>query len=762
MAELFYMQKLLGVDKKNPFFTLSRNPKEPEKIYVFFGTALLEVIKEDRNNPEFKMLIARLYNAGLKVKTLTETFKIERTTMKRWGDALKSDDPEALIRIFAGLGHPRKLTKEILGFSRIRFFDIYKENKYSYSAEIRKEIKEVFNKDISGETLRPHFKKWKEEWKEKHKGVEASKESEVLTKEEDANEQQNKKDLELPSSSLCLPVDSKKECVPVIANTEDIANEQLKKSKTKQVLFFLQDAHGQYFCHHVGVLLFSMMITKLDKFLEDETLIVKQWISSILLGAINIEQTKLLDFNALEVFFGKVFRSLQVQRAQLLMLSVTDQYNKIFKYNASLVQADTCSDFYYDPHTKHYTGAKKIFKGWCSNIRFADKIMNMDFIHTSSGFPVYVFDTDNFHDLRERFFKVTVLLRELLGFSKDKAITFIFDRGIFKLETFQNIMNSEYVTYFITWEKGYKKNMWDVSKISGLFDLYKATNSSKSLKKYSFEYIDQLWERDNKIRQIIVRATNPRWRTIEVSILTNDLERSAEEIIELMFSRWIQENDFKYLDKHFGINEITSYKADHYKKLEKVIEDKDVKSGAYKALEKKRGKLSTRLGSLLVQKSKSVKTNAKRDQEICEVSAELKQVEIEMKNTQKEVSRLRTAIEEDFYKLDTSQKLLMDSIKILARNMFYLMLEPFKELYNNYRDDHVLFRNLTQSHGSIRIEGNVVEVSLFSTVVYQPKVYKIVETIIEEINETQPQMPDNSGRIIRFSIAGKKKFLPLQ
>ena len=28
-----------------------------------------------------------------------------------------------------------------------------------------------------------------------------------------------------------------------------------------------------------------------------------------------------------------------------------------------------------------------------------------------------------------------------------------------------------------------------------------------------------------------------------------------------MFSRWIQENVFKYLDKHFGINQITSYRT---------------------------------------------------------------------------------------------------------------------------------------------------------------------------------------------------------
>lgn len=61
-----------------------------------------------------------------------------------------------------------------MAFSEKRFTDIYKENRYSYSAEIRKEIKEVFNKDISSETLRLHFKKWKEKYIE----VESFKEEE--------------------------------------------------------------------------------------------------------------------------------------------------------------------------------------------------------------------------------------------------------------------------------------------------------------------------------------------------------------------------------------------------------------------------------------------------------------------------------------------------------------------------------------------------------------------------------------------------------
>ena len=45
-----------------------------------------------------------------------------------------------------------------------------------------------------------------------------------------------------------------------------------------------------------------------------------------------------------------------------------------------------------------------------------------------------------------------------------------------------------------------------------------------------------------------------------------------------MFNRWLQENDFKYLDKHFGINQITSYGVTGYEELRQQVEDRQVRS----------------------------------------------------------------------------------------------------------------------------------------------------------------------------------------
>ena len=56
------------------------------------------------------------------------------------------------------------------------------------------------------------------------------------------------------------------------------------------------------------------------------------------------------------------------------------------------------------------------------------------------------------------------------------------------------------------------------------------------------------------MRQLIVVATNPEGKAVEVAVLTDDPTRPAREALRLIFNRWLQENDFNYADKRFGIN----------------------------------------------------------------------------------------------------------------------------------------------------------------------------------------------------------------
>lgn len=753
------LQEILGVDKKNPHFTICKHPQHPSKLQVYFGAALLETVEDDREHPSFKLLLARLYNSGVKVKAITDAFAVPYSTLRRWGKALKSGDSEKLMQVLAGRQHPRKLTTEILSFAHQRFKVIYPGNNYTYSKQIREEIFGVFDVAISGELLRSHFTQWKQSVKVQSRveyegdpmglgehSVEPHETTESGTTE-DAGQDENVR--------LSGQVASQGPQTGTLAEKNHKQTVELLSEGSSNCHDFPtsnQRPDGYQFCHHAGILLFSAFLNRLDGQLDNGGEQIKQWLVMVLLGAVNIEQSKLLNWDALRRLIGDVTANLSQQRQDLGELAAAEVLKDLWRINGEYLGIDQCNDFYYDPHSKHYTGAHKILKGWCSRLRFAEKVLHMDFIHTAFGSPAYVWHDDNFHDLRQRFFWVIAAFRQQFDFTSQKSLTFIVDRGIYGMDVFNKVIDEEAEIYIVTWEKGYLGDLKEDRDWNGSFNLYKGKNSSKNLKQYHFEYLDEPWPRNKKLRRLIVRATNPKENTIEVSILSNHLKRPAEELIELMFSRWLQENDFKYMDVHFGINEITSYAIIPYKALEKAVNDKQIKSGDYKAAEKQRAGIKQKLKTRLLRKHRARKENPKRQQEIDELTQQLKVVEDKMTKTDKEVSRLASLIEADFYKLDTLKKSLMDGIKITARNLFYLLLQPFKDAYDNYRDDHVLFRHLTRSAGVMRETDNRVEVLFLPQANFPPKVAGIISDLLEQLNRRLISMPDQSGRVIRFGL----------
>ena len=99
------LQLIIGTDKRNPVFSIYKK-EETNQVYVFYGEALLEVVHNTKDNPELKLLIARLYKAKVKVKTLIEYFGYSYPTIRRWSEALKSGDMERLYVALSGQGAP--------------------------------------------------------------------------------------------------------------------------------------------------------------------------------------------------------------------------------------------------------------------------------------------------------------------------------------------------------------------------------------------------------------------------------------------------------------------------------------------------------------------------------------------------------------------------------------------------------------------------------------------------------------------------------
>ncbi|MHC1763090.1 MAG: putative transposase [Verrucomicrobiia bacterium] len=703
MSATYTGQLILGTDKRNPLFTVYvQEEDDQEQLHVYYGLELLEIVSADRNEPGFKMLVGRLHNAGVNLSVLQRTFSVDAKTIRRWGRALRSRDAEELVRVLEGRRAGRKFTPEIKAYVRTRWPDLLKEGLYGIGKRLRKEIKSVFGVKLCQETLRPLLA----ELKAQARARSAPRKAQPTTAEDLPQPGQN-----VPDNQSVSSQNREKPCD---CPSSDGAAEAPSPTAV------LEPMPQTAWCDHAGVLVLAPVLTAVAQVVEPAEPLFKQWLASLLIGALNIEQTKFLNWPDLSRLLGAVTRFPFPQRQGLERVATPANIQALARFNAEQVGADAQSQFYFDPHTKHYTGEQNVLEGWCPVIRWADKAMHSDFIHTVSGEPLYFETTDNFADLRQRFFEVVQHCREVMKWPQDRVLTFVVDRGIFGKEVFEKVL-ADPVLHLVTWEKGYVRQNWPPSGgISGSMVIERARNYAEDLRCYHLEYWDRTWPKDERLRQIVVQATNPQGRVIQVSILSEDAKTGATQIVRLMFNRWLQENDFKYLDKHFGINQITSYGVTGYEELRQEVEDRQVRSAERKALGKQQRQLQGKQSRLLLLQAKGEHEAAQRQQRIGDLekqadgketdrelarlrqaqsrwestrSARLQQIqtlskelaEVEAKAGQAQLteSRLERMIQEKMVRLDPEKKRLMDSLRVIARNAFYKAIQPFKKAYNN-------------------------------------------------------------------------------
>ena len=807
-------QLILGTDKRNPVFAVYEDGSG-ERLLVFYGFEIIEIVNNDPEDPACKLLLGRLYNAGVKLRALCESFAVAPKTVRRWGKALLQGDPVELIRVLEGRTARRKRTVAVEKFARLRWPELVAERSYGAVGRLQREIQSVFGVALSRSGLRSLIRELKAGSVLPAETAALEIPPLALSRPEPEGARASEKLAEAPPGRAMEKREMSVSC-SAEGSAEPVADPAANRGFNDHALvlppahtahstaFFPKDpSDAHYWCDHAGVLIFATALAAVCKVSATSQAILAQWMSALWLGAQNIEQTKFLNWEDLELILGGTVRFPTPQRQQLKGLAADPGViESLWRFNQENLGLAVGTDFYFDPHTKHYTGEQNVLQGWCPKIRFADKVMHSDFIHTAQGAPIYFETTDNFADLRQRFCGVIARARQALQWPPQRVLTFIVDRAIYGEEFFQKVIDDPHC-HLITWQKGFVAEAWDPQKVTGQTTLTRSRNSSADWRSYQFEYLDRVWEKNPKWRQIVVRATDDKGRTIQVAILTDDLERAAAEIIRLMFQRWLQENDFKYLDKHFGINQITSYRSIEYEKLKEQVEDREVKSAARQALDLSHKKATDQLKRHLLAEEQALQAHQRRAQKrqaldeqlaketsqdrpqpktlsrqvaalkaadqryenarverrksIAQDHQQLGEIQGQIEGTQAKESRLDAMIQSQMVRMDSQSKRLLDVLRITARNLFYRALQPFKKAYDNYRDDHDHFRNLTQSPGVLEVSREQIVIHLLPRTNYGGGLRKAVNQTLEQINATGLDHPCLPGRKLKFRLGQRSE-----
>jgi len=562
-----------------------------------------------------------------------------------------------------------------------------------------------------------------------------------------------------------------------------------------------------FISQHAGILLLA---PEFDEAFNHLPAILRQTAAQILTGCVNQEQGKLIDDNGLERIVGKVIRDLDRQRTLLDLLAEQGAEKLVYGGNIRLLNLRSADELilYCDTCHSEYTGCENILLAWSGRQKKTLKGIMMEFFHTVRGEPCMIGHYDNFYDGRQRFFLLRERLVERLH-PWTGHFVWIHDRGYWGYNFLRQITESGDI--FIQWEKNYKQDGWDEPyQQDGHFLITLQGNSSKDQRQQiKVAWREQKWDRFANGRRFIVRVKHTSGQSREVAIVTNHPTMPAEEVIRLMLSRFLQENDFSYLNRHVGIKELTARKFDRYQAIADQLQDRDMDSRVYKktkkqklaiqeklkqclfkldqlpavsfaTLEKQRIQLRQHADRLAEQLSRLTPTTvtdngkARLSRKVRElkkklnlnsdqrVVAEERQVEelrrdqlhqhIDEVNGQlaqitRTESRLLILIEEQYMRPNMDRKALVDAVRISSRNGFCRALQDFRPYYDNYRDDHVVLRALTYAAGIIVPHADRIDVYLLPRLDRQPEEWNRIALFLRD---REKRIEQQFGTRVRF------------
>jgi len=716
---------LLGVCKSNPLFSLQRD-KAGGRLLLFYGAELLEVFPACPHHFALRLCAGRLYNAGLPRALLSTTFGLDIRTIRRVADSLKQASPDELLAVLKGRQRPRKLTAEMAGFVEGMCPAAFALQPRSPSRFLRDRVREAFGVSLSAETLRPLLAKYR---------------ASLRTPQEENTQ------------TSCDPAEDapEKTCGISTSETVDI-NIHAKEQPHELAPGSAASDRKRSACRppprllpHAGLVLFLPQLVSLAELDPEDGNLLRQLTACILLGAVNLEQTKTLDHASLAFLLGPLtWTSPSALRKQLCRLSRrTGLRQNLLAFNARACGHSAPSHVFFDPHTKHYTGQHPVLSSWISSLKRADKAIHGDWFHGPDGSPLWHRLQDNYDDLRARFLPALRQFREDLGLARDHTLCVVIDRGIHGRETFLECLKEPGLC-LLTWDQTYHAGEEPMPETGATrFEISRRRNHSEDLVGFRVE----AWEVPHPdlpgAGRIVFRIHRDGKDMAELALLRLGPTLDVREAVEHMTARWQQENDFKYQGAHFGLDQITSYRVQSYADIQDEVTDRQTANGLRLALQQMARELRDELGGLLVTLREGKRRFEKPMAEVLELQAALdtsldsavfialcRKIEKRHKRLSRDIdrlhakkseadaieqklialrqritpmpaqlSRLASLIENGMVRHDLEAKTFLDTLRMIARNLFYQHLKVFRAHYDNLRDDHVILRSLTHSAG---------------------------------------------------------------
>jgi transposase-like protein len=244
----------------------------------------------------------------------------------------------------------------------------------------------------------------------------------------------------------------------------------------------------------------------------------------------------------------------------------------------------------------------------------------------------------------------------------------------------------------------------------------------------------------------------------QTSIITTHPTLEQSTVASQMFSRWSQENFFKYMIEEFDFDKLINYGT------EVLDQNKQVVNPVYSMLYQQRKKLIEKRRRLEAQLFEAIENNI--NQSINETKkwvhkqADLKekiealQIEINQKieALSKTPSKIKLADmpeQKRYNRLKKESKMFMNIIKMIAYKAETVLVNLIRPFYNNHENDRrQIIQTILASSANLEPDygNNILKITIHTQAT--PRANKALKLLCEELNQTEISYPQTNLRLL--------------
>jgi len=387
-----------------------------------------------------------------------------------------------------------------------------------------------------------------------------------------------------------------------------------------------------------------------------------------------------------------------------------------------------CGLLYVDGHVRQYHGRRRVSRHFVTRRHLAAPAIEDWWVHDGACEPLLRIPGRPGRSMVAMVREIAADARRWVG--PDRPLTIVFDRGGWSPKLFAELAREG--VHIITYRKGKRRPypLADFDKDIPLPDrsgraarTYRTRDRRTSVGGHRFRSVTVLGKQEGH----------------QTEIITTDLDTETSGILSGMFSRWGQENYFKYERTHRSLDLLGSYR------FQPVPDDVVVPNPAHQKLDRQVQEARARLRRLEAARDKPGRPGqiAWWSRRVARLKALRRAIPRRVR-----VGDLPEAErpEEPEPERKLFSEVLITSAQRIETRLLGLLARHYK---SSYKDGRQLLRQTLHDTGDFTLEGNVLTVTL--NPLASPHQTAALEGLCSELNATDPTFPE-TDICLRFQV----------